>query len=61
MTSTNSKIKLIAGLAGTKDVDARTSRFIEDMVEKTGNGARCGDLTEAQLQWIEDIHKRHFG
>lgn len=59
--SIGAKIKQIAGLADTKDVDARTSKFINDMVERTGNGARTSQLSEAQVTWIEDIHARHFG
>lgn len=59
--SIGSMVKQIAGLSGTKDVDERTSRFIEDMVERTGNGARTSHLTEKQVEWIEDIFKRHFG
>jgi hypothetical protein len=55
------QIKTIAGLAGTKDVDQRTSEFISNMVERTGNGKVTSHLTEAQVSWIEDIHRKHFG
>lgn len=61
LISIGAKIKLIAGIAGTKDADASTSEFIERMVEITGNGARTSHLTGPQVEWIEDIHERHFG
>lgn len=61
MPSIGSMIKQIAGLADTTDVSGSTSRFITDMVERTGNGARTSHLTEKQVEWIEDIYKRHFG
>lgn len=61
MPSIGAMIKQIAGLADTQDVNDRTSEFINDMVECTGNGARTSQLTEAQVTWIEDIFKRHFG
>lgn len=61
MPSIGAMIKQIAGLSGTQDVNERTSEFIDSMVESTGNGARTSHLTEAQVTWIEDIFKRHFG
>lgn len=61
LISIGAKIKLIAGLAGTADVDQRTSDFIERMDEITGNGARTSHLTGPQVEWIESIHERHFG
>lgn len=59
--SIGAKVKQIAGLADTADVNDRTSRFINDMVESTLNGARTSHLTEAQVKWIEDIFEKHFG
>lgn len=61
MLSIGGKIKQIAGLAGTSAVDTRTSALIESVVEKSGNGARTSHLSEAQVEWIEDIHAKHFG
>lgn len=61
MLSIGAKIKQIAGLAGTREVDERTKNFIEKMVESSGNGARTSHLSERQVEWIEDIHRKHFG
>ena len=61
MTSVGSMIKQIAGLVDTKDVDSRTSQFIDSIIEQTQNGARTSALSEAQLKWIEDLFKRHCG
>jgi hypothetical protein len=60
MKSVGSMIQLIAGLAGTQDVDERTSEFIEDMVRITDNGKKTSGLSEPRVKWIEDIYKRHF-
>lgn len=61
MISIGAKIKAIAGLAGTRDVDERTSEFIADMDEKTLNGKTTSSLTGPQISWIESIYKRHIG
>lgn len=61
MKSIGAQIKTIAGLAWTADVDRRTSEFIDRMVEVTQNGRSTTMLTEAQVDWVGDIHKRHFG
>lgn len=61
MLSVGGKIKQIAGLAHTQDVNEKTSEFIDDMVLKTNNGAQTGSLSDAQLDWINDIHRKHFG
>ena len=61
MLSLGAKLMQIAGLAGTRDVDSRTSEFIDDMLERTGGGKRTSHLSEKQAQWIENIHEKHFG
>ena len=60
MLSLGAKLMQIAGLAGTADVDERTSQFIDDMLKRTGGGKRTSHLSEKQVQWIENIHERHF-
>jgi hypothetical protein len=54
-------IQKIAGLAGTKDVDARTSEFIESVYQSSKNGRITSHLSGKQVEWIEDIHTKHFG
>ena len=53
-------ITKIHGLEGTQDVDERTDQFINSIWEKTDGGKRTSHLTEAQVRWIEDIHRRHY-
>lgn len=60
-TSIGAKIKAIAGLAHTSDVNERTSEFIADMDEKTQNGKTTSMLTEPQIKWIENIYRKHIG
>lgn len=61
MLTVGTKIKQIAGLAGSADVDDRTGRFIIDMVAASENGRRTSHLSDKQVEWIEDIHAKHFG
>ena len=61
MKSIGAQVRTIAGLAGTNDVDDRTSQFITRVVEQTGNGNQTASLSEKQIDWIGDIHKKHFG
>lgn len=61
MISIGTMIRTIAGLAGTNDVDTRTSEFIESVVDRTDNGRNTTRLSEKQVAWIEDIHRKHFG
>lgn len=61
MISVGAKIKQIAGLAGTKDVDQRTSDFIDSVVISTNAGTKTSHLSDKQIDWIEDIHRKHFG
>ncbi|MDP2622092.1 MAG: hypothetical protein Q8P46_18270 [Hyphomicrobiales bacterium] len=61
MLSLGAKLMQIAGLAGTKDVDERTSEFIENMLVLTDGGKRTSHLSEGRVKWIEDIHEKHFG
>lgn len=61
MLTVGAKIKQIAGLAHTQDVSERDSQFIESIVEQSSNGTRTSHLSEKQVDWIEDIHERHFG
>lgn len=60
-TSIGAKIKAIAGLAHTQDVNERTSEFIANMDERTNNGRQTSSLTEAQISWIEDLYRKHIG
>lgn len=60
MTTINTMVKRIAGLAGTKDVTPWEDDFIASVVEKTRNGDDTRPLTEKQIEVIERIHDKHF-
>lgn len=60
MTSLGTMVKMIAGLAGANDVDSRTNEFIESIIEQTDDGRDTTRLSEKQVAWIEDIHRKHF-
>lgn len=55
------QIQKIHALVGTQDADPRTDAFIADMWESTDCGRRTSHLSEKQVNWIEDIHRRHYG
>lgn len=61
MLSIGAQIKKIAGLVGTDDVDERTADFIVSVCDKTQEGRNTTGLTEKQIDWVGDIHKKHFG
>lgn len=61
MLSTNSKIKKIIGLQGTKDLTEWEEEFVESIRFKTQGGNLVGNVTEKQLDVIDRIHKKHFG
>lgn len=61
MESVGQKIRAIAGLAHTQDVDQKTSDFIDNVVARSNNGKQTSVLSEGQVEWIEDIHRKHIG
>ena len=61
MKSLKQKIDQCEGLIGTKDINDSTAAFLTKVVNVTK--ARNGDttwLSSGQVEWIEDIHDRHF-
>lgn len=60
MTSINSMIKLVAGLADTRDVSDWENDFITSIVEQTQGGKNVGALSEKQVTALERIYKKHF-
>jgi hypothetical protein len=58
--SIGAKIKRISGLIDTKDLTEAENRFIKNMAERTKDGLVTTMLSEAQADWIEDIHTKHF-
>lgn len=57
--STQTKIRQLLALVGTKDVTAWESQFIADMEGFMPPG-QVEALSDKQLEVIERIHSRHF-
>ena len=54
-------IQQIDALAGTNSVSPWETEFIENVVERTGNGKATAMLTEKQVAVVERIYRKHFG
>lgn len=66
MISIQAKILKVSGLGGTKDVTSSEDSFIRTLrnklVESRAEGVCLSDiLSEKQLDWLEDLHAKHFG
>jgi hypothetical protein len=60
MISTATMIKRLEGLLGTKDLTEREQVFIEKLARLSDAG-QVTALSEPQLDWLSDLHARHFG
>lgn len=60
MTSINTMVKRISGLAGTNDVSDWEDDFILSIVEQTDEGDNTTSLTEKQITVIERIFRKNF-
>ncbi len=59
--STGNMIRLIGGLVGSRDITTKDDTFIQSILHRTDEGRHTEELTDRQLNWIEDIYCRHFG
>jgi hypothetical protein len=60
VTTLNTQVKRIAGLAGTTHVTEWEESFIESILEKTKQGDDTRSLTDRQITVIERLFKQHF-
>ncbi len=60
MKSLGQTIKQLAGLLGTKDVNAWETDFIKGIVQLTGNGENTKYLSAPRVEVIERIYRKHF-
>lgn len=60
MKSLGQKIKQLAGLLGTKDVNQWEDGFIESIVRQTDEGEYTTSLTDRQVEVLDRIHSKHF-
>ena len=59
LASTAVMIAKLEGLLGTSDLTVREHDFVEKLVRLTKAGA-VTSLSEKQVEWLVDLHKRHF-
>lgn len=60
MTTLNTMVKRISGLAGTSDVTDWEDDFIQSVVEQTDEGDNTTSLSEKQISVIERIFRKNF-
>lgn len=60
MTTLNTMVKRIAGLADTTDVTEWESEFITNVVEQTDEGDNTTSLSEKQIAVVERLFRKHF-
>jgi hypothetical protein len=61
MKSLGAKVKQVGAMIGTRDLDARSTGFMERVVQKTRDGADTSRLSDGEIQWINSLYKQHFG
>lgn len=61
MISLGAQIKKLVGMVDTKDLNAKDNAFVKSIVRQTNDGQDTARLTAPQVEWIEDLHARHFG
>lgn len=61
MKSLGAMIQQLDGLVDTADLSDWENGFVENVVERTGNGKATSMLTERQVDSVETIYKKHFG
>lgn len=61
MKSLGAIIHQLEPMLGTKDLNAWERRFVENLVERTGNGKATGKLSINQIARMEELYRKHFG
>lgn len=59
LLSTQEKVDKLRRLLETQDLDAREQEFVRGLVTKRIRGY-LGDLSEKQINWMDDLYARHF-
>lgn len=59
MKSTQQKIMQLEGLLGTGELREKEEGFVQTLSRHLRSQA-IGLLTEAQIDWMEDLYRRHF-
>jgi hypothetical protein len=58
--SINTMVKKCSGLLGTRDITPWEERFLQNVVQLTGNGDNTTPLSENQVGRLEEIYAKHF-
>lgn len=58
--SLGTMLRQMSGMADTKDLSQWENRFLKNVLERTGEGARTSILTADQAEKVEEIWNRHF-
>jgi hypothetical protein len=61
MATLATKIKQVTARIDTKDVTARENEFLQFVHDHTEDGKYPERLSPKQAQWVEDIHRQHYG
>lgn len=59
MVSTTTMIAAVEGLLGTSDLQVREASFVETLVHMRDEG-RVTALSERQVEWLNDLWRKHF-
>jgi hypothetical protein len=57
--STATMVEQLEGLLHTRDLTIREADFVASLV-RARNEKRLGDLSDRQVEWMSDLHRRHF-
>jgi hypothetical protein len=55
------KIEHLHGMVDTIDLTEQESAFVRNVHRRCLPTGDTRILTEKQVQWLEDLHERHFG
>lgn len=58
--SVGTMIEQLSGLLGTADLSDWEQGFVENMVRESGGGMKTSRLSEAQVDKVEQVWRKHF-
>jgi hypothetical protein len=58
--STSTMIERLVGLLGTSDLDAWEQTFVTSL-QRYVAGGKVTDLTDKQVDRLDELHAKHFG
>lgn len=58
--SVGAMIEQLSGLLGTADLSDWEQGFVENMVRESGGGMKTSRLSEAQVDKVEQVWRKHF-